>query len=235
MIDNYLKTFFHGQSSSSVLSVVHRAHQIIASTPPELQPDRLLATLTHVDGNVEKIDAYPVRSSACFYPLTTPHYPIVTRYPKFIVDFHIRERERIREEEKEYLRQRATLEDMRRRTEILANEEENWYRQQGLLLDAEEKRRTMLAQEEARLSEQRKRLNALLREVKLHELTLAEKSNWSSHQLEIRRRKVELDKLEEQLKRLVIFVLMKCSYIRPISESCYQLTFFLSIYLFNNH
>lgn len=106
MIDNYLKTFFHGQSSSSVLSVVHRAHQIIASTPPELQPDRLLATLTHVDGNVEKIDAYPVRSSACFYPLTTPHYPIVTRYPKFIVDFHIRERERIREEEKEYLRQR---------------------------------------------------------------------------------------------------------------------------------
>ncbi|THD23585.1 TBC1 domain family member 31 [Fasciola hepatica] len=193
--------YFHGQSSTSVSAVIRRAHQIIASTPPELQPDQLLATLIHADCNTSKIERTPPKS-AYFCPLTAPQYPIVTRYPKFIVDFHIRERERIREEEKEYLRQRATVEDMRRRTEIMANEEENWYRQQSLLLDAEERRRTVLAQEEARLRDQRKRLNALLREVKLHELSRAEESNCRSHQLDKRRRIAELDRLEEQLKRL---------------------------------
>ncbi|VDP76287.1 unnamed protein product [Echinostoma caproni] len=96
------------------------AFEILYSAPPDLQPDRLLASLIRMDGTRERSCQGSETKTIQFCPLTTPQYPIVTRYPKFIVDFHIRERERIREEEKE-----ATVEDMRRRTQLLSNEEEN--------------------------------------------------------------------------------------------------------------
>ncbi|CAL8097687.1 unnamed protein product [Calicophoron daubneyi] len=196
--------FFRGQNTLAVERVIERAHQILASVPPHLQPDRLLAGLVKQPSSEgsPKSSVQKASSTVVFRPLTAPYYPIITRYPKFIVDFHIRERERIREEEKEYLRQRATVEDMERRAKLLASEEQNWYRQQELLLDAEGRRRSMLAQEEAKLREQRRRLSALLREVKLHEITLAEESRSRFRQLDLRRRKAELDKMEEQLNRL---------------------------------
>lgn len=76
------------------------------------------------------------------------------------------------------------------------------YRQQQLLLDAEDHRRTLLAEEENKLREQRKRLSALIREVKLHELSIAEESRCHFRQLDIRRRQCELNKLEQELTRL---------------------------------
>ncbi|KAF8565131.1 hypothetical protein P879_05051 [Paragonimus westermani] len=203
-------TFFHGQNTLAVSNVIDRAHQLLASCPADLHPDRLLQNLSHAPQhngsnsmNRTASGSHTTASTLELQPLTTPHYPIVTRYPKFIVDFHIRERERIREEEKEYLRQRATVENMERRAVLLASEEQNWYRQQQLLLDAEERRRSLLAEEEAKLRDQRKKLNALVREVKLHELRLAEESRNRLRQLDLRSRKAEMDKIEEQLSRLV--------------------------------
>ncbi|KAF6770768.1 hypothetical protein AHF37_09777 [Paragonimus kellicotti] len=205
-------TFFHGQNTLAVSTVIDRAHQLLASCPADLHPDRLLQNLSQASQEVppngsrsmnrSASGSHPIASSIELQPLTTPHYPIVTRYPKFIVDFHIRERERIREEEKEYLRQRATVENMERRAVLLASEEQNWYRQQQLLLDAEDRRRALLAEEEAKLRDQRKKLSALVREVKLHELRLAEESRNRLRQLDLRSQKVEMDKLEEQLNRL---------------------------------
>ncbi|KAA3681060.1 uncharacterized protein DEA37_0013428 [Paragonimus westermani] len=201
-------TFFHGQNTLAVNNVIDRAHQLLASCPADLHPDRLLQNLSQAPQNngSSSMKRSPIgshtTSSFELQPLTTPHYPIVTRYPKFIVDFHIRERERIREEEKEYLRQRATIENMERRAVLLASEEQNWYRQQQLLLDAEERRRSLLAEEEAKLRDQRKKLNSLVREVKLHELRLAEESRNRLRQLDLRSRKAEMDKIEEQLNRL---------------------------------
>ncbi|VDQ04381.1 unnamed protein product [Trichobilharzia regenti] len=171
---------------------------MLASLPSEIHPDKLLSSLIQPDNNDKKAN----KVSLTFQPLTAPYYPIITRYPKFIVNYHIQERERIRQEEKEYLRQKATVEDIQRRAELMANEERNWYRQQQLLLDAEDQRRTLLTQEENKLREQRKKLSALIREVKLHELSLAEESRCHFRQLDIRRRQCELNKLEQELTRL---------------------------------
>ncbi|CAH8646969.1 unnamed protein product [Heterobilharzia americana] len=181
------------------LLMVHNpdTFELLASSPSEVHPDRLLSSLIQSDSKDNQENICP-----SFQPLTSPHYPIITRYPKFIVNYHIQERERIREEEKEYLRQKATVEDMQRRAQLMANEEHNWYRQQQLLLDAEDRRRMLLAEEENKLREQRKRLNALIREVKLHELSLAEESRCHFRKLDIRRRQCELNKLEQELTRL---------------------------------
>ncbi|KAH8863876.1 TBC1 domain family member 31 [Schistosoma japonicum] len=196
-IDTF-EAYYRSQSTLPVSNIIERAHQLLSSVPSDMHPDRLLFSLIQTDSkskNKEEIYKY-------FQPLTSPYYPIITRYPKFIVNYHIQERERIREEEKEYLRQKATVEDMQRRAQLMANEEHNWYRQQQLLLDAEDHRRTLLAEEENKLREQRKRLSELIREVKLQELNLAEESRCHYRQLDIRRRQCELNKLEQELSRL---------------------------------
>lgn len=41
-----------------------------------------------------------------FVPLTKGTYPVFNRYPQFIVDYQVQERERIRQEELQYLRER---------------------------------------------------------------------------------------------------------------------------------
>lgn len=55
------------------------------TTPTELHPEHLVEP---------------------FVPLTKGTYPIFNKYPKFIVDYQVQERRRIRKEEVEYLRER---------------------------------------------------------------------------------------------------------------------------------
>ncbi len=55
------------------------------TTPPDIHPEKLLPS---------------------FEPLTRGAYPVFNKYPKFIVDYQIVERERIRKEELDYLRER---------------------------------------------------------------------------------------------------------------------------------
>ena len=55
------------------------------TTPTELHPEHLLEP---------------------FVPLTKGTYPLFNKYPKFIVDYQVQERQKIRKEEVEYLRER---------------------------------------------------------------------------------------------------------------------------------
>ncbi|CAH8431491.1 unnamed protein product [Dicrocoelium dendriticum] len=198
--------FFRGQNAVALVRLVDKAHQLMACCPPDMNPDRLIGSLlqpTLVDGTIDLAinNTSPSRKPLLqFQPLTSPDYPIVMRYPKFIVDFHARERERIREEEKEYLRQRSSVEDLERRVQMLAYEEQNWYRQQQILLDAEQRRRQMFAAEQAKLRDQRNKLDALIRKAKLRELTLTAESRNRLRQLELSRHKAAIDNMEEQLK-----------------------------------
>ena len=66
--------------------VIREAYRMQETTPPEIHPEKLLGSLV---------------------PLTRGTYPVFNKYPKFIVDYHGREREKIRREEEDYLRQRC--------------------------------------------------------------------------------------------------------------------------------
>lgn len=76
-----------------------------------------------------------------FEALFPGQYPIFKGYPAYIVDYQVKERERIRQQELQYLREKAALLAGQREAVILAKQEQEWSRRQDELLDAEEKRR----------------------------------------------------------------------------------------------
>ena len=65
--------------------MIQEAYHLQKTTPTELHPERMLGP---------------------FEPLTKGTYPVFNKYPKFIVDYQVQERERIRREEIDYLRER---------------------------------------------------------------------------------------------------------------------------------
>ena len=66
-------------------TVVKEANLLQQTTPTEIHPEHLLDP---------------------FVPLSRGTYPVFNKYPKFIVDYQVQERQRIRMEELEYLRER---------------------------------------------------------------------------------------------------------------------------------
>lgn len=206
--------FFRSQCSLPVAAVIARAHQVAASTLPELKPATFLRQLSRPPktassppnadcvGEISQSASSSDPVSSSFVPLTRPFYPAVTRFPKFIVNFQIRERERIRSEEKEYLRQRALAEEMLKRTEALAAEEENWLRQQEVLATAEQRRRKIVAEEEASLRERQKCLKDFLRGLKLRELACVEQTALRLRRLGLQQREFGITDRNQQLDSL---------------------------------
>ncbi|XP_035828505.1 TBC1 domain family member 31 isoform X2 [Aplysia californica] len=174
------KFFFHHRNAMNVRQVLKETYRLMESTPDDLHPKN-------------KLDE--------FIPLTRGNYPVFNKYPKFIVDYQVQERERIRQEELDYLRQKRVTLDVQKETIQKQQEEEQWYRQQQLLMEAEERRRRMIQEEEEKLAEQRKRLLAMNREVKLKELTLLEAGRRKFLQFQKEQREVELRRLDDELQR----------------------------------
>nr|KAI8762589.1 TBC1 domain family member 31-like [Biomphalaria glabrata] len=174
------KFFFHHRNAISIKQIIKEANRLMESTPDEVHPQNILED---------------------FVPLTNGNYPVFNKYPKFIVDYQVQERERIRQEEMEYMRQKVLTLDVQKETLQKQQEEQQWYRQQQLLLEAEERRRKMIQEEEAKLADQRKRLLAMNREVKLKELTLLEAARRKFLQFQKEQREMELRRLDDELVR----------------------------------
>ncbi|KAG9275942.1 TBC1 domain family member 31 isoform X1 [Astyanax mexicanus] len=172
--------FFHHRNNLDISAMLKEAHRLMETTPPDLHPNSMLSD---------------------FEPLTHGQYPIFNKYPTFIVEYQSQERERIHQQELEYLRERQMLQDMRAETVRQQAEDEAWYTQQELLQQAEEQRRRILQQEENKLTEQRTRLAAMKCELKVKELTLldAARRRFLKHQQDQRR--IELNRLDDQIQR----------------------------------
>ncbi|XP_013421633.1 TBC1 domain family member 31, partial [Lingula anatina] len=174
------KYFFHHRNAMDIGDVIKEAYRIQETTPPDVHPERMLDT---------------------FQPLTRGQYPVFNKYPKFIVDYQVQERERIREEELEYLRQRQVSLELQKETERRQQEEAAWYRQQELLLEAEEKRRKMISEEEEKLYEQRSRLQAMNREVKMKEMKLLDATRRKYMNYQQKQRTSEIKRLDDEIQR----------------------------------
>ena len=82
---NLFQYFFHHRNAVDVSQVIKEAYRLQDTTPEDIHPQRMMEDFT---------------------PLTKTQYPVFNKYPKFIVDYQVQERERIRQEEIEYIRQR---------------------------------------------------------------------------------------------------------------------------------
>ncbi|ESO96315.1 hypothetical protein LOTGIDRAFT_227074 [Lottia gigantea] len=176
------KYFYHHRNAVDIKLVIKQALRLMESTPDDIHPVKLL----------EK-----------FKPLTRGQYPVFNKYPKYIVDYQVQERERIRQEEDEYLRQKQLSLNTEQEAAKRRQEEEAWYRQQQLLLEAENKRRLMIQAEEQKLADQRKRLFAMNREVKLKELQLLDAARRKFLQFQKQQREAELRRLDDEMQRKV--------------------------------
>ncbi|KAB0338826.1 hypothetical protein FD755_025137, partial [Muntiacus reevesi] len=129
--------FFHHRNNLDISAVIREVYRLLDTTPTDIHPDNML-------------DA--------FVALTKGQYPVFNQYPKFIVDYQTQERERIRNDELDYLRERQAVEDMQAEVDQQRVEDEAWYQKQELLRRAEETRREILLQEEEKMIQQRQRL-----------------------------------------------------------------------------
>lgn len=82
----HFQYYFHHRNALDIGAVIEEAYRMQESTPDNVDPAKNLSL---------------------FEPLSYGEaYPIFNKYPKFIVDYQAQERERIRKDELEYLREK---------------------------------------------------------------------------------------------------------------------------------
>ncbi|RMC14922.1 hypothetical protein DUI87_07099 [Hirundo rustica rustica] len=166
--------FFHHRNNVDINVVIKEAYRLMEATPLDIHPQHMLDDFT---------------------PLTKGQYPVFNKYPTYIVDYQAQEWQKIRQDEIEYLRERQLAHESEAKAQQQKAEDEAWYRKQKLLQEAEEKRRKILLEEEEKLAEQRQRLAAGKRELKVKELQLLDASRR-------RFRNYQQDQLQMKLKHL---------------------------------
>eukprot|EP00040_Diaphanoeca_grandis_P001873 m.19868 g.19868 ORF g.19868 m.19868 type:complete len:889 (-) comp12648_c0_seq1:1726-4392(-) len=139
--------------------VVQRANKYFRSTPKKINPSFLLAD---------------------FVPIPVGSYPVFNKYPAFIVDYQVNERERIRAEELDLLRQKALIIESQKRGDQLRLEEEASRRQHDLLLAAEKERRRQMKMEKQGVEMQKKELHRMKRDHMIKELKDLEQQRHST-------------------------------------------------------
>uniref|UniRef100_A0A8C3JQC5 TBC1 domain family member 31 n=1 Tax=Calidris pygmaea TaxID=425635 RepID=A0A8C3JQC5_9CHAR len=172
--------FFHHRNNLDINVVIKEAYHLMETTPLDIHPQRMLDD---------------------FIPLTKGQYPVFNKYPKFIVDYQTQEWERIRQDEIEYLRERQLAHELEAEAQQRKAEDEAWYRKQELLREAEEQRRKMLLEEEEKLAEQRQRLAAVKRELKVKELQFLDASRRRFLKYQQDQRQMELKRLDDDIAR----------------------------------
>ncbi|XP_030900300.2 TBC1 domain family member 31 isoform X2 [Melopsittacus undulatus] len=172
--------FFHHRNNLDINVVIKEAYHLMEATPLDIHPQRMLDD---------------------FIPLTKGQYPVFNKYPKFIVDYQTQERERIRQDEIEYLRERQLAHELEVKAQEHKAEDEAWYRKQEMLREAEEQRRKILLEEEEKLAEQRQRLAAVKRELKVKELQLLDASRRRFLKYQQDQRQMELNRLNDEIIR----------------------------------
>uniref|UniRef100_A0A673UCE3 TBC1 domain family member 31 n=1 Tax=Suricata suricatta TaxID=37032 RepID=A0A673UCE3_SURSU len=174
--------FFHHRNNLDISVVIREVYRLMDATPTDIHPDG-------------KLDA--------FVALTKGQYPVFNQYPKFIVDYQTQERERIRNDELDFLRERQMVEDMQAEVDQQRVEDEAWYQKQELLRKAEEQRREMLLQEEEKMVQQRQRLASVKRELKVKEMHLQDATRRRFLKLQQDQREMELRRLNDEIERKV--------------------------------
>ncbi|XP_051878780.1 TBC1 domain family member 31 isoform X2 [Pristis pectinata] len=177
-----LENFFHHRNNLDLEAVIKEAYHLMDTTPEDVHPKCMLDD---------------------FVPLTKGQYPIFNKYPEFIINYQTQERERIWREELKYLKERQLAHELQAESVRRQAENAAWYRQQELLQEAEEQRRRILHEEEQKLVEQRVRLAAVNRELKIKELQVldAAQRRFLKHQQE--QQKSELRRLDDEIDRKI--------------------------------
>lgn len=191
--DSYaIEQFFHQQNAIDINRLLELMYKI--SQSPDWKDhfgssSITTATLSLKDSNPTKPSINDDNKDLkTFWPLNHGQYPIFQQYPKTIVNFQLKERERIAFEEKEILEKRQLLQDLEVRTTKLQEQHERWKEQNATLREIEEKRRMEKVIEGKRRLSERKIMEERARQRRLQQCLALEQQAKETflHQIELR-------------------------------------------------
>ncbi|KAM7382539.1 hypothetical protein PAMP_002266 [Pampus punctatissimus] len=159
--------FFHHRNNLDMGAMIKEAYRLMSSTPADIHPRTMLSDFT---------------------PLTNGQYPVFNHYPEFIVEYQSQEREKIRLQEMEYIRERLAA--MKRELKV----------KELQLLDAT-RRRFLKHQQDVRASQIQRLDQEISRKMDLREQeTTAAVQDLEVRQMELeaQRRRLEQNLLKEQ-------------------------------------
>ena len=86
---SFFQYFYHHRNALDVGAVIREAYRLMECTPDDIDPK----------SNMKSFTPLPISET----------YPIFNKYPKFIVDYQAQEKERIRQDELDYLKERWVI------------------------------------------------------------------------------------------------------------------------------
>eukprot|EP00462_Mataza_sp_D1_P006339 CAMPEP_0175123092 /NCGR_PEP_ID=MMETSP0087-20121206/2059_1 /TAXON_ID=136419 /ORGANISM="Unknown Unknown, Strain D1" /LENGTH=1672 /DNA_ID=CAMNT_0016404761 /DNA_START=177 /DNA_END=5195 /DNA_ORIENTATION=- len=189
--------------------VLHRAQLLTATCHGEI--DFFLRHKNPVKVNELVAEAYKMLSSSpdsvfasvpAFEPLPQHAYPIFSKfYPKYVVDFHLQERQLIQQEEEQMAHKREMVADIQKRTAELAYNQSKWKAQHSYLLQAEEARRQKAMREDTKRAKEARALDLQTNQRRLEQIMVMEKSCREYMIQDELMQQAELLRVEEELQR----------------------------------
>lgn len=134
-----------------------------------------------------------------FSPLPKGNYPVFSEFPKFIVNYQKEQRDAIRREEENILKEQHMVLSRRLACEEVRMREKKARIHEARLLEAEKAANAALQAEEERLIEKRKQLASLRRELRLQEEESLAAAKVDLMEHHVKQRSAELDRLHHQL------------------------------------
>jgi hypothetical protein len=174
-----IEAFLHRQNPISMEAFVKSIYHLRSKTPAELIPPRS-------------------EGSAANFPLMQGQYPIFDRYPQYVVNFQLQERQRIEEEERVIREKTASLQNLQTRAEDLARRERDWQIQQAEFLRLEKERVEKMAEDAEIRRKDQERLARQAEERRLQQVAFLQESaeralEYQKQALEIARTRGDLE------------------------------------------
>ncbi|KAJ3108872.1 TBC1 domain member 31 [Phlyctochytrium planicorne] len=135
--------FFHRRNPVSVDAILLEAYRLHDITPQKISPTSFFKS---------------------FEPVLVGQYPIFNKFPEFIVNYQSKMKERIREEEEDYLRKRKLADEVNRLTEELRRDKKEWEKADWKMNEMVEKWWDSMMNMEESHTERKARLDAMEKE-----------------------------------------------------------------------
>ena len=89
--------FFHHRNPIQAKAVIQEAKRLIRNTPKELDLKRLVKSYEPLTEGI-------LNFTVCLFMIFKGHYPILNKYPQFVVDYRKRETEKVRKREINFIK-----------------------------------------------------------------------------------------------------------------------------------
>ncbi|KAJ3323251.1 TBC1 domain member 31 [Boothiomyces sp. JEL0866] len=142
--------FFQRRNATNVASIILLMYKVNAKTPKSLDPATFIKN---------------------FEPATKGEYPVFNQYPEFIINYQSQMKDKIRQEEYEYLKKKQLAAELNRLTEEIKKDKKEWESNDWKLNEMVEKWWQQMSLQEQERNKTQERLNNFENEKRIDVMT----------------------------------------------------------------